>query len=108
MVSVQYVKIQTSDNILNRIQNAIQNAFNSIAGPFIGGNLLTGITLISGQNNLVPHNLGRNPQLWVISGQNTNSVVWSPLTALLGNSNSNSSYLNLQCSTSCVVSVWVN
>lgn len=55
---------QASD--INRIQANISSAFNSVSGPFIGGTLLTGITLTASTPMAINHGLGRQPQIWVV------------------------------------------
>lgn len=79
----------------------------SISGPFTGGNLITGVTLTSGQDNLIAHKLGRMPKIYVITNLNVNSVVWSPVSTQLANQSSSAQYLNLRASVTAVVDVWV-
>lgn len=98
--------ITTSD--INRIQDAIQDALNQIASPFIGGNVVQTILLTSGQDNLIPHRLGRIPQVWTLTDQNTNATVWSPPSTQLQGQTSNANFINLRCSSTCTISFWVN
>lgn len=125
--------IQTEDQNLNRVQRNIQNTLNTLqestnkvvtyvngraaivntvsSPPFSAGTLIT-IPLTSAQDNLVPHQLGKVPFVWMLAGQDTNSTVWSPVSPLIldvkGNSlSSNQTYLNLRCSTTCNVVLWV-
>jgi hypothetical protein len=106
---IQLKRIQNTDQTLKLIQDNVQNAINQLsASPFIGGNLLTNVNLVASQDNLVSHGLQRLPQIYVVTGLNVDSVIWNPASASLGNQPSNSVYLNLWCSSSCTISLWVN
>lgn len=78
-----------------------------INGPFTGGHILASVSLTSGRDNLVSHKLQQTPQVWVITDNNTNSVIWSPPSSQIGNQTSNAQYLNLWCSATTIVSIWV-
>ena len=98
---IQLKRIQTPDRNLQLIQDNTQTALTQIQqSPFIGGNLLSNISLTASQDNLVPHKLGATPQIFVLAGLDANSTVWSP--------SADSTYINLHCSADCTVSVWVN
>ncbi len=80
----------------------------SITTPFSGGgHLLTGVTLTSGQDNLIAHHLATTPSVWVICDVNVATNIFSPPSVQLANQSSNAQYLNLQASITAVVSVWV-
>ncbi len=105
--------ISTPDQNLQIIQSNIQAAVTSIGqSPFVGGNLVTGVVLTSGQDNLVPHGLNRTPVISIPSPPNVQATIWSPTTAKLtvgGNpAASNSTFVNLRTSVTCTVSVWFN
>lgn len=95
------VRVQTQNEELNRIQNNIQQSISGIKGstPFIGGSLLTGVSVKMGQDNAIPHGLTRTPTVWVICDQNTGTNVWR--------TSWDSNFLTLQCSADCTVSLWV-
>jgi hypothetical protein len=99
MAAGQYVRVQTQDTTLNRIQSNIENAFQLINGPFIGGNLLTAVA-VGTSATVVNHKLGRQPQLWVICDQDTNTTVartsWDKNT------------ITLVAGSACTISIWVN
>ncbi len=70
----------------------------AISTPFVGGNLLTGVSLTAGQSNIIAHGLGHTPSVWVLTDQNANAVVWrASWTA---------TQINLICSADCTVSFW--
>lgn len=91
--------VQTQDPVLNRIQGYISSAFNSFVGPFIGGSLMSGVS-VGTSATVINHNLGRVPQVWVICDQNTKTnvarVSW------------NSSSITLEAGADCVISLWLN
>ncbi len=101
--------INFTDKNLQMLQDNVDAAITPIQrAPLTGGVLLSNISLTSGQDNLVEHTLGRRPQIVIPGVPTANSTIWSPTTASLGNQNSNTQYINLRCSTSCTVSVWVS
>lgn len=91
--------INHPDTSINLIQSNIASALNAISGPFVGGNLLTGVA-VGTTGTVVNHGLGRVPQVWVICDQDTNTNL--KRTAWDVNS------LTLIAGSSCVVSLWVN
>ncbi len=93
--------INVADKNIQLIQDNVGTALTPLqAIPMVGGNMLTSIDLTSGQDNKVAHKLGRTPQFWILARQNADSRVWE--------SDADSSFLVLQCSNSCTVSLWVN
>ena len=135
-----YVRVQTSDTTLNRIQSSIGTAIDAVGTTgvynlsvstttgttsqiqsavlgtslnMLGGSLLEMVVLTAGPDNLIPHKLQRVPNFYFVMPPNVQSTIWSPVTAALATSQgvaqaSDSNYLNLWCSTSCTVLVWVN
>jgi hypothetical protein len=103
-----FQRTQTADDLLNRIQDQIARTIASIeASPFISGNAISQ-DLVSGQDNLVAHKLGRAIRYWIPLRKNANADVWEQSTSQLGNVSSNDSYLNLRCSANCTVTLWVS
>ncbi len=92
-------KVQSPNDALNLIQANTQDALKQIVGPFLGGNLLTGIS-VGTSPTTISHKLGRQPQLWLIADQNTLATV--KRTAW------NTNTITLQASSACVISIWVN
>lgn len=102
-------QINSNDQEIQLIQGNIQTALTPLENmPMVGGNLLVNISLISAQDNLVRHGLGHTPTLFLIGNQKVDTRVWSPTTATLSGASSNSTFINLRCSTTCVVAVWIN
>jgi len=91
--------LTSDDSILNRVQKNILAAFNAVSGPFIGGNLLTNVT-VNTTATVINHGLVRTPQVWVVTDQNTLATV----KRVSWNTNS----ITLEASTDCVISLWVN
>ena len=102
-------QINTGDQNLQLIQGNIDTELTKLqASPMFPGNVLTNITLISAQDNLIQHGLGRPAKYFIVIMKQVNSDVWSPTSSTLSNKNSDFTYINLRCSTTCIVSVWVN
>lgn len=124
-------KIQNQDQDFSRLQDNIDSVLpnsttlktvtvssgrtsitnEEVSPPFIGGNLIA-YALTSGADNLIPHGLNRRVTSWVITSLDTNATIWSPTTATLSidsvPQSTNQNYLNLRCSASCSIKVWVN
>lgn len=116
-------RILTEDKNIQLIQDNVDQALSPLQGsPLSSGTLLSTqtnankqevpIAITSGQDNLIQHRLGRQIQYWIVSELNVSATIWSPATSKLSNSagtpqSSNSSYLNLWCSSNCTVSLVV-
>lgn len=93
-------RINTGDQNLQMIQDNVAAAVNGIESrPFQKGVLLENVALSSSGTNAIAHKLQRPVRIWVIARQKANATVWEV--------SSDSNYLNLQCSSSCTVSLWV-
>lgn len=97
--SFSFQKIITGNSDLDRVQANIANAFNLIVGQFLGGQFLTGVS-VSSSGTVISHKLGRQPLLWVICDQDTNTTV--KRTAW------NSNTITLESAANCTISLWVN
>lgn len=103
-----FKRTPTEDQALSQVQDQVAASLGEIERtPFQGGQILQSISLTSGQDNLVPHKLSRTLQIWVLAGLDVNSTVWSPTSTELAGQSSDTRFLNLRCSTSCTVSLWV-
>lgn len=98
-MAINFQKIITGDTIADRIQANITNAFNSVSGPFIGGNSLSNVS-IKTTDTSINHGLGRTPVLWVITDQDTLTNVartaWDETS------------ITLKAGIDCVISLYVN
>lgn len=102
-------RVITQDQNLQFIQDNVQTALIPLENaPLSGGVYLGPLTLTSGQDNLIAHTLGRVPQKYIAGIPNVDTRIWSPTSSSLSGSNASSTLLNLRCSTSCTVSIWVN
>lgn len=102
-------QINSQDQEIQLIQGNIQTALTPLENiPMVGGNLLRGISLTSGQDNLVQHGLDHTPIAFILAGINVDSRVWSPTSSSLNGASANRTVINLRCSTSCTISLWVN
>jgi hypothetical protein len=106
--SFKFQKIQTQNQELNRIQDNIQNLANQLfagqtpqpTGPFIGGSILSGLSVLAASAVAFNHGLGRVPQVWTITDQGASAVVWR--TAW------DATTITLQSSADCTINIWVN
>lgn len=108
----QRIQPQSEDAKLNQdlslIQDSIDKALTSLQNaPLTGGKILKNISLVAAQDNLVPHNLGYVPRLAFSLLPNVDTRIWNPTTSALNGASVSNSVINLRCSTSCIVSVWV-
>jgi hypothetical protein len=89
-------RIPTDSKDIQLIQDAVDTALIPLQQGLMATALtINNVALVSGQDNLIPH-------------LKVNSVVWSPDTASLSGSNWDSTRINLRCSTSCTITLWVN
>lgn len=94
--------LQMDDDKLSRFQDNVEEAIRPvIQKQIIDGVLLQDVSLTSGQDNNVSHKLGRIPIGYIPVKKSAQSTIWDET------STAPSSLLNLHCSTSCVVSLWV-
>lgn len=99
-MSQSFNTIITGDSQLDRIQANIASAFNNVAGPFIGGMLITGIKLIGGTPLPINHGLGRTPILWTLADINAATNVYRTAWS--------SSTITLIATVNCTIAIWVN
>src|ERR1700743_3272274 len=93
-------QINTGDKNSQLIQSNISTALTpSQNSPFVGGVLLTGITLQTGSNP-VQHTLGRTPKLWVICDISADQSIYR--------TSWDTSVINLTCSGAATIAIWVN
>lgn len=87
---------------LDRIQANVSSAFNSsgLPSPFVGGQLLTAISLSSSTPKSINHGLGRQPVIWVLADITAAAEVYR--TAWDTNS------ITLEATADCTVAIWVN
>ena len=71
--------------------------------PLIDGRLLTGIEMITGQDNDIPHGLDRVPAGYIVVNRTANSVIST--SSAVNKTPKNSLILN--CSANVTVSLWV-
>ncbi len=101
-------KINFKQTDISLFQDNVDAALDPLErSPLIGGQLLESLSLISAQDNIVPHALGYAPTIILALVPNVSATIWSPNTATLHGSNVSASLINLRCSASCTVSVLV-
>lgn len=94
--------INSSDYDLQKLQDNTAKAFKPLTDcPLLDGVLIESVSLTSGRDNMISHTLGRVPRLWIVAKKDQNSTVWEKTSP------APSSLLNLWCSTSCTVNLWV-
>jgi hypothetical protein len=122
-ILVPLTKIDFTDSNIARFQDNVATALTPLQNStLIGGILLTSIvnkasvnyvSLTSGQDNIISHSLGHAPSLILFFAPNVNSTLWSPAVAattqsIVQGTNSSSTQVNLRCSSTCTVSVWIS
>lgn len=94
-------RIVTPDKEIQFVQDNVDSALQLLdAQPFIGGNLLTGVSLFSASPTQVPHKLNHTPSVFVIAGLNANAVIWQV--------SADARFLTLATTADCIVSLWVH
>ena len=106
------VQPQSEDAKLNQdlslIQDNIDKALIPLQNePLAGGRILKNVSLTAAQDNFISHGLGYVPRLAFAFLPNVDTRIWNPVTASLNGASASNSVINLRCSTSCIVSVWV-
>lgn len=100
MTQNPFVVTITGQTAIDRIQTNISKAFNSIVGPFIGGNLLTGIKLTINTPLAVNHGLGRQPVVWTLTDINAGASVYRTTW--------DTNTITLEATASCSIAIWIN
>lgn len=68
--------VQTSDRVLNQIQDNTAAVVNPIvANPILNGILITEVELTTG-NNVINHKLGRPLEGWILVRQRSQADIW--------------------------------
>lgn len=100
MGASKFSPILTGDQKLDRIQQNIANAFNGLQGPYLGGNLITGIQLAGGTSKKISTGLTATPTIWTLgditAAASVYRVAWD------------STSITLQATADCTVAIWVN
>lgn len=101
-------RILTDKYELNAIQDNVDIELTKIQkSPLTNGKILEGVDLTSGTDNLISHGLGYVPRLVLPMVPNLDTRIWSPTTASLNGASASNQYVNLRCSATCTVDVWV-
>lgn len=107
-ILMPFQKIQFQEQSISLFQDNVDRALIPIQNaPLVGGQILSNVSLISGQDNLISHTLGYSPTIILPMAPNVNSTIWSPTTVSLFGSNVSTTQINLRCSSSCIASVVV-
>lgn len=103
-------RINTQDQDLSLVQDNVDNALTPLQSqPMVDGRLISTVSLVAAQDNLVEHGLGRTPQLFFVGNLDQDTAVWNaPSNSLfLNGAKSNKQYINLLCDVSCTIALWV-
>lgn len=99
-----YKKIRSDRQDLNQVQDRISDVFDDISSAeIINGVLLKSVSLVTGQENLVQHKLGRKFRGYLVIAKSDNSVIWDNNSTV----NMPSKYVDLRCSANVVVDLWI-
>ena len=97
----QLMKIRTQDSDLMSIQDSIDQLFQEFApNPFLKGNLVKDISIVSGVVKSVPHGLKEPITGYIVTKNSANAVIWQT-----ANTTSQLLY-NLNASANTTIDVW--
>lgn len=89
-----------SDTNLSLFQQSVNDQFSQVSKiPFMDGNLLTNVSLTSGQQNSIEHKLGRAATGYFVTANNANSTIWQ--------TSFTDKVIVLFCSSNTTISIWV-
>ena len=96
-------KVQSTDDVLNRVQDGLIRSLNPVLGnQILQGQLLQSVSLATGLNT-INHKLGRDLVGWFITRLRANSIVWDSQDT---NQSSNLTLI-LNASAPVVIDLWV-
>jgi len=103
-MSKTYRRVQSDDRVVNQIQDNLQEVLNDLTKTQILNNIiLKDVPLTSGVLNTINHKLGRVPQGYIIIRKTANSNIWDEQAQNTVQDRT----LNLRCSTTCRVDIYV-
>lgn len=117
-----FTKVDFRDQSISLFQDNVDRALIPLQNSSLsGGQLLTSIvdnvsvkyvTLILAQDNILSHSLGYKPSLILFFAPNVDTRLWSPVVTttsqtIQNGTNASTTQVNLRCSATCTVSVWV-
>lgn len=96
--------IQSTDRLIQQFQNNVRVVLEPIEHNLITqGTYLNNISLTSGVTNVVPTNLNRILTGWMLTRVNASTTVWDSQNL----NTTPTQNLQLHCSSSCIVSLYV-
>lgn len=97
-----YKKIQSQDDVLNRVQDQIEVSFQELGRTeILDGVLLRNVSLTTGAND-IEHKLDRTVRGWFLTRKRANADVWDTQD----NNARPTKFLTLQASADVVVDIW--
>jgi|TARA_A100001391_G_scaffold177254_2_gene140954 hypothetical protein len=95
--------------VLNSVQDHIQQSVAPLAeSQIVDGNLIEGIDLTTGADNLVEHKLGREPLGWIVVRKFAAVDIYESLTDSSGSSYDRKKFINYQVGTNMTnVHFWI-
>lgn len=73
----QLYEIRTDNQDLMSLQDSVKSVLKEIASnPFLRGNLIRDIEMVSGSTSIVPHKLNWRPTGYLITRNQGNAVIW--------------------------------
>lgn len=99
-----FKKISQSDKQAAKFQDNVEQALVPVLNsPLLGGVLLKGTTLLTGQSNLVEHKLSREPLGWFIVRKRASAIVWDEQD----NNTFKKKSIDFRCSADVVVDLYI-
>ncbi len=72
-----FKKAYTTDQDLNSVQDNVEESFIPLLrNPLVDGLILENIVLVTGQDNVINHKLGRQLQGWIVVGKNAAADIY--------------------------------
>jgi hypothetical protein len=80
MMQTPFKKINVEDQELNRVQDAVKDAFSRLSNsPLSGASIVGPVHLVAGSPNVVATLLNRAALGYIVIGRDTNAPVWNGL-----------------------------
>lgn len=98
-------KIYTDNKEIQQVQDNLGLVFQRIfENPMTQVSFVEEVSLGTGSDNLISHNLGQKPRGFLVASLSAQSVLWTQTSTELG-ANANDLLINIRCSANCVASL---
>ena len=78
----KFLKLQTKNEELNRVQGNVEVSLNPIIDvPILNGVLVSNVGILSGSDTYISHKLGRRYRGFLEAGKTAEAIIWESGTA---------------------------